>query len=64
MAQHKARATFFTVGQNGATHPDLTKPASRQVASRLNRTSAAIKAATGKTPSLFRPPYGAVNSVL
>jgi peptidoglycan/xylan/chitin deacetylase (PgdA/CDA1 family) len=31
------------------------------VASQLGRTSAAIKAATGRTPTLFRPPYGAVN---
>ncbi|NUP24938.1 MAG: polysaccharide deacetylase family protein [Streptomyces sp.] len=83
LAQYKARATFFTVGQNVAAHPELVRAAARagneignhswnhpdltkltpeQVASQLNRTSAAIKAATGKEPTLFRPPYGAVNA--
>ncbi|GAA2420802.1 polysaccharide deacetylase family protein [Streptomyces coeruleofuscus] len=82
LARYKARVTFFTVGQNVASHPDLvraeakagheignhswnhpdlTRLTAQQVASQLNRTSAAIKAATGKTPTLFRPPYGAVN---
>ncbi|MET8979456.1 polysaccharide deacetylase family protein [Streptomyces sp. NPDC004539] len=83
LAQYKARATFFTVGQNVTahpdlvraeakaghevgnhswSHPDLTKLTSDQVAYQLSRTSAAIKAATGKEPTLFRPPYGAVNA--
>jgi peptidoglycan/xylan/chitin deacetylase (PgdA/CDA1 family) len=83
LAQYKARATFFTVGQNVAAHPDLvraeaqagneignhswnhpdlTKLTAKQIASQLNRTSAAIKAATGKAPTLFRPPYGALNT--
>jgi peptidoglycan-N-acetylglucosamine deacetylase len=83
LAQYRARATFFTVGQNVAAHPDLVRAEARaghevgnhswnhpdltkltpeQIASQLNRTSAAIKAATGKAPVLFRPPYGAVNA--
>ncbi|MFM9607310.1 polysaccharide deacetylase family protein [Streptomyces niveiscabiei] len=83
LAQYKARATFFVVGQNVAahpdlvhaearaghevgnhswSHPDLTRLTEQQVASQLGRTNAAIKAATGKEPTLFRPPYGAVNS--
>ncbi|MET9527494.1 polysaccharide deacetylase family protein [Streptomyces coeruleorubidus] len=49
------------IGNHSWNHPDLTRLSSRQVASQLNRTSAAIKAATGRTPTLFRPPYGAVN---
>ncbi|MFJ8468920.1 polysaccharide deacetylase family protein [Streptomyces swartbergensis] len=49
------------IGNHSWNHPDLTRLSSQQVASQLNRTSAAIKAATGKTPTLFRPPYGAVN---
>ncbi|WP_063768335.1 polysaccharide deacetylase family protein [Streptomyces griseus] len=85
LAQYKARATFFTVGQNVAAHPDLvraeargghevgnhswnhpdlTKLRSEQAAYQLNRTSAAIKAATGQEPTLFRPPYGALNSTV
>ncbi|MDX3517872.1 polysaccharide deacetylase family protein [Streptomyces scabiei] len=49
------------IGNHSWNHPDLTRLTPRQVASQLNRTSAAIKAATGKAPLLFRPPYGAVN---
>jgi peptidoglycan/xylan/chitin deacetylase (PgdA/CDA1 family) len=85
LAQYKARATFFTVGQNVAAHPDLvraevraghevgnhswihpdlTKLTPEQIDYQLNRTSAAIKAATGKAPTLFRPPYGAINSTV
>ncbi|MFF9774172.1 polysaccharide deacetylase family protein [Streptomyces sp. NPDC013978] len=85
LAQYKARATFFTTGQNVAAHPDLVRAEARaghevgnhswnhpdltkltpeQIASQLNRTSAAIKAATGKEPTLFRPPYGAINSTV
>ncbi|MDG9710747.1 polysaccharide deacetylase family protein [Streptomyces sp. DH10] len=49
------------IGNHSWNHPDLTRLTPQQVASQLNRTSAAIKAATGRTPILFRPPYGAVN---
>ncbi|MFJ9631820.1 polysaccharide deacetylase family protein [Streptomyces sp. NPDC101175] len=83
LAQYKARATFFTVGQNVAahpelvraeakaghevgnhswSHPDLTRLTTAQVKQQLERTSAAITAATGTAPTLFRPPYGAVNA--
>ncbi|MFF5979521.1 polysaccharide deacetylase family protein [Streptomyces olindensis] len=82
LAQHKARATFFVVGQNVATHPDivraemksgheianhswnhpvLTNLTPAQVRSQLQRTNAAIKDATGQEPTLFRPPYGAID---
>ncbi|GGW45368.1 polysaccharide deacetylase family protein [Streptomyces caelestis] len=82
LAQYKARATFFVVGQNVAAHPDivraemksgheianhswnhpvLTNLTPTQIRSQLERTNAAIKAATGKEPTLFRPPYGAID---
>jgi peptidoglycan-N-acetylglucosamine deacetylase len=82
LAQYKARATFFVVGQNVATHPDivraemksgheianhswnhpvLTNLTPAQIRSQLERTTAAIKAATGRKPTLFRPPYGAID---
>ncbi|NUP18196.1 MAG: polysaccharide deacetylase family protein [Streptomyces sp.] len=41
-------------GNHSWNHPDLTELTPEQVASQLNRTSAAIKAATGKEPTLFR----------
>ncbi|GGW45345.1 polysaccharide deacetylase family protein [Streptomyces caelestis] len=52
------------VGNHSWNHPDLTKLTPEQVAYQLNHTSDAIKAATGKTPTLFRPPYGAINSTV
>ncbi|MEU0031290.1 polysaccharide deacetylase family protein [Streptomyces sp. NPDC006335] len=52
------------VGNHSYSHPDLTKLSSEQVAYQLNRTSAAIKAATGTAPALYRPPYGAINSTV
>lgn len=85
LAQYKARATFFVVGQNAAAHPeilraqaeaghevgnhswnhpDLTRLTAAEVDSQLQRTSAAIEAATGKEPTLFRPPYGAINDAV
>jgi peptidoglycan/xylan/chitin deacetylase (PgdA/CDA1 family) len=52
------------VGNHSWNHPDLTKLTPERIASQLNRTSAAIKAATGQEPTLFRPPYGAINSTV
>ncbi|MFF4028782.1 polysaccharide deacetylase family protein [Streptomyces sviceus] len=52
------------VGNHSWNHPDLTKLTPEQVAYQLGRTSTAIKAATGKAPTLFRPPYGAVNAAV
>ncbi|MFF0015944.1 polysaccharide deacetylase family protein [Streptomyces sp. NPDC005374] len=52
------------VGNHSWSHPDLTKLTAEEVAYQLNRTSAAIKAATGQAPTLFRPPYGAVDSTV
>jgi peptidoglycan-N-acetylglucosamine deacetylase len=52
------------VGNHSWNHPDLTKLTPEQVVYQLGRTSTAIKAATGKAPTLFRPPYGAVNATV
>ncbi|MFD5162142.1 polysaccharide deacetylase family protein [Streptomyces hawaiiensis] len=49
------------IGNHSWNHPDLTRLTRQQIASQIDRTSAAIKAATGKTPTLLRPPYGAIN---
>ncbi|MFC4464823.1 polysaccharide deacetylase family protein [Streptomyces xiangluensis] len=50
------------VGNHSWNHPDLTNLTPEQIASQLNRTSDAIKTATGKAPSVFRPPYGAMDA--
>lgn len=41
-------------------HPDLTKRSTRSVKRQLVLTQRAIRKATGRTPKLFRPPYGAM----
>jgi peptidoglycan-N-acetylglucosamine deacetylase len=48
------------LGDHTFTHPDLTK--SRYVGGQLENTIKAIRAQTGYTPCVFRPPYGAYNS--
>ncbi|MBB6421156.1 peptidoglycan/xylan/chitin deacetylase (PgdA/CDA1 family) [Streptomyces sp. AK010] len=46
------------IANHSWNHPVLT-PA--QIRSQMERTNAAIKAATGEEPRLFRPPYGAID---
>jgi peptidoglycan/xylan/chitin deacetylase (PgdA/CDA1 family) len=47
-------------GDHTFTHPDLTH--SHEVRGQLDSTIAAIRAQSGYTPCVFRPPYGYVNS--
>ena len=48
------------LGDHTFTHPNLT--AARDVRSQLQRTITAIRALTGYTPCVFRPPYGAYDA--
>jgi peptidoglycan/xylan/chitin deacetylase (PgdA/CDA1 family) len=48
------------LGDHTFTHPDLTQ--SREVRSQLQKTISVIRAQTGYTPCVFRPPYGDVNA--
>jgi len=48
------------LGDHTYTHPDLTR--SGEVREQLQRTLGVIRAVSGYTPCVFRPPYGAVNS--
>ncbi len=48
------------LGDHTFTHPDLVMSAG--VASQLQRTIAAIRAQSGYTPCVFRPPYGAYDA--
>ncbi len=48
------------LGDHTWSHPELTH--SREVRSQLQRTIDAIRALTGYTPCVFRPPYGAYDS--
>ncbi|MFJ8065936.1 polysaccharide deacetylase family protein [Psychrobacillus sp. NPDC096426] len=50
------------LGNHTWNHLDLTKASSEKIALEINNTSDAIEQATGSKPTVFRPPYGAVNS--
>ena len=52
------------LGNHSWSHPELPKLPVGQIASEIDRTNDAIKQATGVTPTVMRPPYGAVNSAV
>lgn len=52
------------LGNHSWSHPELPKLPVGQIAGEIDRTNDAIKQATGVTPSILRPPYGAVNSAV
>jgi len=81
LKQRNIKATFFLIGQNAAsnpeivrriladgheignhswTHPQLSKLSDERVTAEITKTQEAIKSAGGFTPTLLRPPYGAI----
>ena len=81
LKQRNIKATFFLIGQNAAsnpdlvrriladghevgnhswTHPQLSKLSDDRVTTEINKTQDAIKEASGFTPTILRPPYGAI----
>jgi peptidoglycan-N-acetylglucosamine deacetylase len=81
LKQRNIKATFFLIGQNAAsnpdivrriladgheignhswTHPQLSKLSDDRVTAEITKTQDAIKDASGYTPGLLRPPYGAI----
>ena len=52
------------LGNHSWSHPELPKLPVGQIAGEIDRTNDAIKQATGVTPAILRPPYGAVNSAV
>jgi peptidoglycan-N-acetylglucosamine deacetylase len=81
LKQRDIKATFFLIGQNVAsnpdlvrrilaegheignhswTHPQLSKLSDQKVTAEITKTQDAIKEASGFTPTLLRPPYGAI----
>lgn len=52
------------VGNHTFSHPYLTKLSPAAVKNEMDRTDAAIRAATGSFPSFMRPPYGAANAAV
>lgn len=56
---HELRAGDV-LGDHTFTHPDMTRTSDPR--GQLERTLAVIRAQTGYTPCIFRPPYGDVNA--
>lgn len=52
------------LGNHSWSHPVLPQYSAEAIGSELDRTNSAITQATGTTPTIMRPPYGAVNSVV
>ena len=50
------------IGSHSWSHPNLAKMSDENVRSQLRRTDEAIKSAMGKSPTLFRPPYGSLSA--
>jgi peptidoglycan-N-acetylglucosamine deacetylase len=48
------------IASHSWSHPNFAKMSQESVRSQLQRTDDAIKSATGKSPTLFRPPYGSI----
>lgn len=50
-----------SIGSHSYSHPNLTTLAPEDIKTQVQATDQAIAAATGKIPTDFRPPYGAVD---
>src|SRR5436853_521808 len=48
------------IGNHSWSHPNFGKMSQESVRSQVQRTDDAIKNATGKRPTLLRPPYGSI----
>lgn len=55
-------AEGHVVGNHSFSHPEFWKISAASVKSQLSRATAAIRKATGKKVTLFRPPYGESNA--
>ena len=50
------------IGNHSWTHPQLSRLSDDRVTAEINKTQDAIKDASGFTPTLLRPPYGAITT--
>jgi peptidoglycan/xylan/chitin deacetylase (PgdA/CDA1 family)/uncharacterized caspase-like protein len=60
----KVLAAGNLLGNHTYTHPCLPKLSEEQVVKELDETSQMLKAVDGVSPSLFRPPYGAISEAV
>lgn len=49
------------IGNHSWSHADFTKLTDLAIAEEIHKTNQIIQQATGQTPRIFRPPYGAMN---
>lgn len=54
----RAQAEGHVIGNHSWDHKDLAKLSMDAVRAELDQTAEAVKKATGRSPDLFRPPYG------
>ncbi|MFG2000746.1 polysaccharide deacetylase family protein [Spirillospora sp. NPDC048911] len=52
------------IGNHTQSHRDLSRLPAMQVNSDIQRTDEIVRAATGRAPTLLRPPYGATNATV
>lgn len=57
----RASAEGHQIAAHSWTHTSMTKQTAAEIQSEVNRTSEAVKAATGKPTRYVRPPYGAID---
>jgi peptidoglycan-N-acetylglucosamine deacetylase len=50
------------IGNHSWTHPQLSKLSDDRVKTEITKTQEAIKEASGFTPTILRPPYGAITA--
>ena len=55
-------AEGHAIGNHSFSHPEFWKLSTAGIESQLSRTTAAIRKATGKKVTLFRPPFGESNA--
>lgn len=60
----RAAAEGHEIGNHSWDHKAFPRSGGSGVASEINQTNAAIESATGKKPTLVRPPYGATNATI
>jgi peptidoglycan/xylan/chitin deacetylase (PgdA/CDA1 family) len=56
----RALAEGHEIGNHSWTHPQLSKLSDQRVTEEITKTQEAIKNVTGFTPTILRPPYGAI----
>ncbi|GAB6989862.1 polysaccharide deacetylase family protein [Paenibacillus pini] len=52
------------IGNHSKSHPNLAKMSMSEIRKQIIKSSDQIEAATGEKPTLFRPPYGAINDAI